>query len=102
MAQLSIALAILVAALVCVYAIERIWFHQRSARAASIALWASNEMGAGLVFLVAIALLMLLVPVSCVHLVQKMIFGRRKAETMQPAVFLQKVGSALSTFFLAR
>jgi hypothetical protein len=51
---------------------------------------------------VAIALLMLLVPVSCVHLVQKMIFGRRKAETMQPAIFLQKVGSALSTFFLAR
>ena len=80
MAQLSIALAILVAALVCVYAIERIWFHQRSARAASIALWASNEMGAGLVFLVAIALLMLLVPVSCVHLVQKMIFGRRKVK----------------------
>ena len=57
MAQLSIALAILVAALVCVYAIERIWFHQRRARAASIALLGFEWMGAGLVLLVVIALL---------------------------------------------
>ncbi len=102
MAQLSIALAILVAALVCVYAIERIWFHQRRARAASVALWAADAIGAVLVLLVGIALLILLVPVSCVHLVQRMLFGRQRAETMQPAVLLQKVGLALSTVFLAR
>jgi hypothetical protein len=98
-AQLSIALAILVAALVCVYAIERIWFHQRRARAALITLWVSDVIGGGLVLLVVIALL---VPVSCVYLVQKMIFGRQRAEAMQPAIFLQKIGSTLSTVFPAR
>lgn len=95
MAQLSIALAILVAALVCVYAIERIWFHQRRARAASVALTAgtADATGAVLVLLLGIALMILLV---CVHLVQRMLFGRQRAETMQPAVLLQKVVLALS------
>ena len=98
MAQLSIALAILVAALVCVYAIERIWFHQRRARAASVALTAgtADATGAVLVLLLGIALMILLVPVICVHLVQRMLFGRQRAETMQPAVLLQKVVLALS------
>lgn len=95
MAQFSIALAILVAALVCVYAIERIWFHQRRARAASVALTAgtADATGAVSVLLLGIALMILLV---CVHLVQRMLFGRQRAETMQPAVLLQKVVLALS------
>lgn len=95
MAQFSIALAILVAALVCVYAIDRIWFHQRRARAASVALTAgtADATGAVLVLLLGIALMILLV---CVHLVQRILFGRQRAETMQPAVLLQKVVLALS------
>jgi hypothetical protein len=80
-AQLSIALAIFIAAVFAIYAVERLWFRQDRTRALSITLWAGVSD--------------LILPLACVCLVQTMIFGRQRAEAMQPSIFLKRVYSAL-------
>jgi hypothetical protein len=96
-AQLSIALTILVAAVLGIYAVERIYFRQQPARAASKILFAGACSDVGFIFtsLVLIALMIFVVPLTCLYAVQRMIVGRRAA-TMQPAVLLRRIGSALS------
>jgi hypothetical protein len=98
-AQLSIALTILVAAVLGIYAVERIYFRQQPARAASKILFAGACSDVGFIFasLVLIALMIFVGPLTCLYAVQRMIVGRRRAATMQPAVLLRRIGLALST-----
>ena len=97
MAQLSIALAIFVAATIFIYAVERLWFNQRHARAASIALSsaASEPGGTVMILLPAAVLMILVVAMACVCFAQRMIFGQETAQTMQPFAFCQRIWMAL-------
>lgn len=99
MAQFSIALAIFVVAIICVYVIERAWFRQEPTRAALIALFvgSADPVGAILVLLLLSTLAVSLVPFACLSLTQRVIFGQRKAAIMQPAIFLRRACRALST-----
>jgi hypothetical protein len=96
-AQLSIALAILALATIFIYAVERLWFNQRHARAASIALSsaASEPGGTVMILLPAAVLMILVVAMACVCFAQRMIFGQETAQTMQPPVFWRRVCLAL-------
>jgi hypothetical protein len=97
-AQLSIACAILLGAVACVYAVERFWFGQRHARAGSIAVFAAcSDAGAGAIVMLALFTVSIVVflPVGCVCLVQRMISGRATMETMQPYIFWKQICSAL-------
>jgi uncharacterized membrane protein len=96
-AQLSIAVAILVLAMIFIYAVERLWFNQRHARAATIALsGAASEIGGVvLILLPAAVLLILVVALACVCFAQSTIFGQETAQTMQPSAFWQRIWMAL-------
>jgi hypothetical protein len=91
-AQFVVALAILLGAMLCVYAVERVWFGQRRWRAMSIA--TSND-GAIFVLPVVITVLGLIFSMQCFYLARKLIFGRRTADRMQPAIFLRRICAAL-------
>jgi hypothetical protein len=97
-AELSIALGILAIAVICVYVVERAWFHQRRERAASIAISAAsaNEGGIILVMLLLVALNVVFVPLATIHFVQRLLLGKQRALAMQPAVFLRKACLALT------
>jgi hypothetical protein len=89
-AQLSIALAIVVGALLWLYAVERIWFRQERARAIGIAfLVAGSDPAVGLILLVVLS--GLIVPIVCFHVARRTIFGRHGAGTMQSTTFLRQV-----------
>jgi len=79
-AQLSIALTILVATVLAIYAVERVWFGQEPDRAVAIMVWVGGaDIVLGFVLLV-------LLPLTCVYLVQATIFGRQRAENMRPFI----------------
>jgi hypothetical protein len=95
-AQLSIACAILLGAMACVYAVERLWFSQRRGQAMSITVLAASASEVGFVILpLLIILLVLTIPITCVYLVQMKMFGRGAAERMQPSIFLARVCAVL-------
>jgi hypothetical protein len=98
MAQLSIALGFFVAAVICVYLVERFWFHQRCRRSASNAISAAGVFEGGLIMvsILLIALIVFFVPLAAVHLVQRVLLGRQGAGAMQPGVFLRKACLALT------
>ena len=96
MVQLSIAVAILFGAMLCVYAVERVWFRQRRGQAISIAVLAASAGEGGIVLLpLVITLLVLLIPVACVCFVQKQMFGLDAAEKMQPLILLGRICAVL-------
>lgn len=100
MTRLIAALAILLVAIVCVYAIERIGFRQPTRRAATIALsllFGSSEIGlaVGLLILFVSGLLLSIVaiPLGYLYFLQVIQFGQHRAKTMQPAVWVKRMFS---------
>jgi hypothetical protein len=96
-AHLSIAVAILVLARIFIYAVERLWFNQRHARAVTIALsGATSEIGGEVVILLpAVVLLILVVALACICFALSTIFGQETAQTMQPFASWQRIWMAL-------
>jgi hypothetical protein len=93
-AQLSIALAIVLAALLWVYTVERIWFRQGHVRASKITLFA-GACDASVAFILLITLTVLMVPIACFVLVQTIILGRQRAETALSSIWLRRIWSTL-------
>ncbi len=87
MGPLTVALVILLLLIVYIYAIERVVFHQPSARAAGITTFTilfSSELG----FVVAV---LVLIPLGCLYVIDTLLFGQRRAKTMRPAVWLRSI-----------
>jgi len=94
LAQLSIALTIVLAALFWVYAVERIWFRQDHARATKITVFAGAS-DATAAFILLIALIVLTVPIAFFVRVQTIILGRQRAESALSSIWLRRVWSTL-------
>jgi uncharacterized membrane protein len=96
-AQLSIAVAILVLAMIFIYAVERLWFNQRHARAATIALSGAAPEISGVVvsLLPAVVPLILVVALACICFAQSTILGQETAQAVQPSALWQRIWMAL-------